>query len=245
MIFLQGTAGYAIRLSGFFNEPGLNGTICALLLCADSYKIKKIGNLILFFAGMSTLSLAFIFISITYFVLYMKKNYKQGIVILILLIIAFTIFSHFEFNNDTLSYLQERLTFQNGKLAGNSRKLTSETYELLRETLLNKPLLGNGRGYTGVKTGEINVANLIIDYGIIGLLIMYVPVLILGVKRAKGSWEAISFVFCFWVSILQRYDIIAIEYFLIYFGGLEWVKYKNEMIIRFPVFNQSQSEGNC
>lgn len=224
-IFLQGTLGHDIRLSGFFNEPGLNGTICALLLCADGYKIKKIGNIILFLAGICTLSLAFIFISLTYFILYMKKHLKRGVMLLVIFVVLFSIFQNFHFRNNALLYLQNRLTFENGKLIGNSRETTSETSELFCKTLRNKPLFGNGRGYSSLESDQINVLNLIIDYGIIGILIMYVPLLVFGLNKAKGSWEAISFALCFMVSILQRYDILAIEYFLIFFGGLEWRKY--------------------
>jgi len=58
------------RLCGIYNEAGLVGTLCALFLVADKYRIKNRGeNTVLLVGGTLSFSLAFYLILGVYFVL--------------------------------------------------------------------------------------------------------------------------------------------------------------------------------
>ena len=69
-VILNYTLDYPLfRLCGMFDEPGIVGTISALLLAADRVDLSKPTNLLLLLAGIMSLSLAFVVILTIYAVL--------------------------------------------------------------------------------------------------------------------------------------------------------------------------------
>lgn len=80
-----------IRFSGPFMEPGFLGTLVALILVAKKFNLKDIRLIVLFIAGLLTLSLAFYLISAFFGLFYLAVE-KRKIVSTILLVTLVGIF---------------------------------------------------------------------------------------------------------------------------------------------------------
>lgn len=85
-----------LRFHSIFDEPGYLGTISAFLLALNRYDFEKKENIIIFIAGLLTLSLAFYFLSILYFVLLFAGERRSLIRIAVVtglaLAVAFLVF---------------------------------------------------------------------------------------------------------------------------------------------------------
>jgi len=214
-----------VRLCGLFNEPGYFGTICALLLCIDQINLKKISNIIICIAGLLTFSIAFIVLIIVNLVL----NYinKKWLIVLIIIstIILFFVFPNLEFNNDTINFIFRRLDFSNdGMIVDNrSNALTDKLIIDLFKT--NYVFFGHGSGYANLNTlGVLSFKTYLLDFGVIGFSILYGLPLIFALKYSFGNRQIVIFVICFFLSVYQRPHIFNINYFILLFGGVMYMK---------------------
>ncbi|MEE7568473.1 hypothetical protein IV508_02595 [Citrobacter werkmanii] len=83
LIITTGTSTI-IRFSGMLDEPGLLGTICALLLLADRINLKRISNVILLVSGIVSISLAFYLLILLGVILQGKRRITSLFVVFIL-----------------------------------------------------------------------------------------------------------------------------------------------------------------
>ena len=215
-----------VRLCGLFNEPGFFGTVLALAICATNGINKKSRkNIVLFFVGCLTLSLAFFVILIVYFSIRNIKNPKFLLVFIITLIFYFFILPSIHTGINAIDTLLQRVQFANGSLNGDNR--SSETVNKLVKTIFssNKFLFGYGTGYVAsVAPGSLSVKTYIVDYGVIGTLLIYGTLFIIAIKKCNHSYLAISYMLVFFVSAYQRPHIFSVVYLVLLFGGIEFIK---------------------
>ena len=135
-----------IRLCGICNEPGLFGTISALVLCANGLNLKDKKNIIIFIAGILSFSVAFFIIIFAYY--FIKNiNKVQNIFILLFIILFFGFVApNIKTNNNSINYIMKRLSISEfvGKIDSRS---SEEVNDLLKNTLKTRPLFGMGHGY--------------------------------------------------------------------------------------------------
>lgn len=219
---------YITRLCGMYNEPGLVGTIAALLLAADRYRLKNIRNFIVFTGGLLSLSLAFYILSIIWFL------FKRSLITTALLIIGFLIFKLLYYS---VPFFHEIIDIA---VIGKFRILIQSHIEIFDDRgsveltkLFNYYLSSNvssiafglGANATNVyASGTASWKSLFINFGVFGvlLLISYLFVGFFAIKK-KYSNNKVQYLYYFSVvyllSLYQRNAIWIMPYVLIYLGG--------------------------
>lgn len=214
-----------IRLCGICNEPGFWGTISALFLCADNINLKKKENLIIFIAGCLTSSVAFFMLLILYLFLFSLKNIKFFILLMLGTIIFLSIVPNISTGNETVDIFLRRIQFSNGKLIGDNRS-NSILDSLLKDTIKNHFIWGFGREYTSSKTtGFSTYKSYIIDYGVIGFILMYGSLFFSAIYMYwKKKLEILVYPLVFFISVYQRPNIFNLPYIILLFGGLAYIR---------------------
>lgn len=219
------------RLCCLFNEPGWLGTFCALFLIVDKCNLKRIGNIIIFIAGILAFSLAFWILLVLYVFIRLISERKWFYLLLFALIIFIFYYynlGEFSTNNEAIDRLLSRFVFEDGEFAGDDR--TSDDFMLIYDEVksnLSKLLFGVGR-YVG-DTGSSSYIQLIVNYGIIGTLLFLFPLLVISLKYIKNNKYALCLLVCFMASIFQRPTVITLAYFIILFGGIETILYEKSI----------------
>lgn len=220
--------GY-LRLCGLFNEPGYFGTILALVLCTEKFNLKKKSNLIFFIAGCLTFSLAFYFIILIYLFLASVKSRIRFIGFVSMLVLLFGILPNIEFSNQNINNISNRLKIEDGVLVGDNRS-NSNIDESIDSIFSNSEhfIFGYGRGYSRTLSlkGTSTFKSYIIDFGFIGFLLLFSPLVFLSLKRAWGNAYSLFYVFCFFLSVYQRPNVFLPNYILLLLGGIEFLNNK-------------------
>lgn len=214
-----------IRLCGICNEPGYFGTFCALILCASKLNLKDKNNIIIFAAGILTFSVAFLIIILVYLLLKSWKNWKAFVAILMLLIVYIYVIPNLNVSNESINRLLNRITFEDNELKGNNRSNT-KLDNILKYSLKETPWFGKGKGYieyasiTAVSTYKTYV----IEYGIIGCLLIWGTLLISVLYKNTRNLDVIFFIAVFFLSIYQRPNIMTLPYEILLYGGILYIK---------------------
>ena len=196
-------------------------------------RINTCDNIIIMLAGLLTFSLAFYVIVIIYILMAPKRHSKVITALFVAIILALIILPNIEFKNNNINALINRFSIENGEWVGDDR--SNETIEQLLEETLSSfyALFGMGGGYVDSlhieKVGTYK--KFIIDYGIVGIFIMYIPLIIHAFKRCNKNYYAIIYVICFIASIYQRASIFMMACFVILFGGIEYIKSDGHQVV--------------
>lgn len=236
--YLYSTSAGILRLCGLFNEPGYLGTIIALMLCTEKFAIRKKENIVLLIAGILTFSAAFYAIVFVYLMLLAYKRPKVMAAMILFGIFYLFILPNITIHNTEIAYLVSRFTFSDGKFLGDNRS-KAMLDNVLAEVLSGaEAYFGRGGGYVSslnIQGGVSSYKTYIVDYGIIGFVFIYLPLIWSAIKRAKENLLAVFFVICFILSIYQRPSVYTLPYLVVLFGGIEYRK---------RVDRESQMEGN-
>ena len=207
-----------IRLCGIFNEPGLHGTVCALVLCAEDLNAKKKGNWILLISGILTMSVAFFMLIFLYFAFRSSRKAGWFAVLVLLMLLWITVLPHIKTGNEIFDHFIKRFTITANGLAGDNRS-NEELDRMLNGVLKKSPLFGYGGGYSNYHTSFVSSYKMeIIEYGLIGFLLMYGSVFVSAMKRASNNASLIFFILIFFISVYQRPVIFTLTYFVILYG---------------------------
>lgn len=211
------------RLHGMFDEPGVVGTLAALLLIGDNFRIKKNPkNIIILIGGILSLSFAFMVMLIIYIALRMKFRYIL-FTLLFLLLLSIIIPE----NNEVINkYVIDRFSIEDNSLKGNNRITSFNTEQQLASFYSsdfkqlffgkgNKAHLGNNRLF-----GD-SWQFFFYNYGLLGLCILLLgTILYMLFKVQVNIYQSILLALIFFLSFYQRHDIINLHYMILLFGGL-------------------------
>lgn len=220
------------QLCGMYDEPGLVGTISALLLCACKFDFKRYKSLIIILiGGCMSMSLAFFMLCAIYYIYYCFsiKNKKQLnriiLVVLLFLSVIFVLRDNPVFKEKVI----ER--FSLSYLTNNNRVSDEFAKEFEKFLSGNNIFFGLGNGnpiFDTVDAASYKV--LIYNIGIIGFLLLIGWFLYWGIVYSQKNKSSLIFALIFLISIYQRPWIIYMYYILIYFGGIEISKEEKEII---------------
>lgn len=219
-----------IRLCGMFNEPGYFGTILALYLVADDFSLKKKENVIMLLAGIFTFSMAFFAIFILFLIIKIGKTPKVIVPLLFAVVVLWLSLPWLMESNSMVGRLIDRFEFSEGRFAGDNR--TTEIFDGYWNRFIrsSSTLFGYGNGFVNYiqsfsNSGSLSYKKVVIEYGIIGAGLMWG--LLYKAARIKGRGYNVGlFILLFFVSIYQRPNVIFITYFVLLFGGIEYIKEK-------------------
>lgn len=157
---------YQPRFEGFFDEPGVIGTISAVLLVSKNFDLKDKFAWPILFAGILSLSLFFFVILFIYVIMY--GSWRTRLILLVGFSILVTLF----YQNEILNRLLfSRFELEDGGLAGDNRKLglSESWYKHFASSSSYWLGLGN-QAHTKYNQGGASYSDLIIDYGFIFLI---------------------------------------------------------------------------
>lgn len=216
-LFYKSTGFY--RFYAFLNEPGLLGTISALMLCAFKFNFKQNKHLYIYlFAALASMSLAS-YITIVIGVLPFVKGKRIFHIILVFLIVSIFnfqvldkfIFSRIEFNDE-------------GKLIGDNR--TSRNFDIVWNNFISSSDVFFGKGMGQHKTtvdeegGVSSWKALVYNFGFFGL-ILYLSIFVSIFVSIKNKNKYCYMIFLLFIlTIYHRPNILYSYYLLIFFGGL-------------------------
>lgn len=225
--WLWGADGFG-RLCGWFNEPGYLGTIASLILIAENMNMRRKGNIVILVATVFTFSLAAFIIILGYLLTMSLRKGKMVVGLACFLIFCTTVIPFVFEGNEVYDRFVERLEVKDGEFKGDNRA-NNKIFKRLQQQQFEEwgPMLfGYGSGALD-KYGNLGILSLKVQlylYGIVGIALTYGLLLLYALKLARGSYQAKCFVIWFFLSSYQRPYIFAIDYILILFGGIAFIK---------------------
>lgn len=212
------------RLHGPYDEPGVVGTIAALMLAVNKYKVKSISNIFILMAGILSFSLAFFFLAGIYLILQFLRRPLHSVLIVIVLLI----FSAFLFENNELHSLTvDRMSLNaQGGFSGDNRSsdFLNEAFGKWEEADLFTFMFGEG---SLQHSGTSSWKQIPIQIGIFGLVLLILIFILLYIRHCLSiEIYALMFSILFFSSMYQRPGVLIPVYILIFIAGT------------LPVFNQ-------
>lgn len=212
------------RFFSIFDEPGVVGTLCALILVGEKLNFKKKSNIIFLVAGLLSMSM-FFFVGLALSVALFSNNNKRRLYMFVA-IFAFwgltqkipvlydTIWSRLEYNADT------------GMLAGDNRSggMSGEFFE----SIVGSPLFFTGFGseFAEQFAGEASLKLIIITYGFIFVFFNVLGYMILARREISNRLDWIYFLIFFFATIYQRPGFL--DTFSIFLFTMVIYKYASE-----------------
>lgn len=208
------------RFCGPFDEPGVSGTISAIILIIGKFKLKDLRLLVIFLAGILTLSLFYVVICSVYYFIYtfaVSKNKVAGVMLLLLLaIVVITTLS----NELLYDRLWSRFLWDadSGSFAGDNR------YTEGAKILMNKYMgtlgflfgIGKTDELLRASEGEFSLLFTILQYGLLFVLAYILVFALYGWKYRNNMIAYLLFLLVFMGSIYQRPDLFQPEYLFLY-----------------------------
>lgn len=220
-----------VRLCGIYDEAGKLGTLAALFLASEHYKLKgKWKNIIIFSAGILSLSIGFCILTVAFFVLknVLERKFKNAVYI-VTIVVAYIIFVNVPVQNTYIASIQDRIVLTTTGLSGDNR--TNDAYDEIYSEVYNDPiscLIGFGSGAMGRKQDQYLVdgasyKSLIYNFGYIGfgVSILWLLGYAYHYKRLAND-NYIWVIFAIYIlNIYQRPSAFFPPFLIIALGGME------------------------
>lgn len=232
--FMYSSNYHMLRFNGFFNEPGWFGTWVAFYLCADDFNLKKKDNLVIFIAGCMTFSLAYFVLIFLYFVLKIISNIRLWPWLVIIVISYLCILPNIRTGNEAIDRLLQRMVItEDGLLVGDNRN-GPIFEELYQETIHSEKIFfGWGGNYAEsyleerqAPEGLASIKSYIVNYGLIGAMALFLPILIVTLNCAIKSKNRVMlfYIIITYASLYQRPYLFWSPYLTIFICGLSYIK---------------------
>lgn len=214
--------GYRIyRFQGIFDEPGLLGTVCALLLVFRKFQLNSSLSIGLFCYGLASLSLAFVAILIIFVIADTALNRRYKLFAYTMLVSALLLYQAWDYREELplisrLATAQSIAEIDNRSSSGFDRQFDS----FLNRSSTPQILIGNGNAaHTRLNSDASTWRSLLYNYGLIGLGLYFYLILsilfqsiVLHGSRAFSPHSA-TLLICIMASFFQRPDIFNPIYF--------------------------------
>jgi len=208
------------RFCGFYDEPGMVGTISALILCAKRFNMKDWRCVITLLAGLLSTSMFFYGLVAVYWIaelLFVRK--KIGPVLL--LAVGVSIFYVATKDDDAVSYLiWDRFEWdsQKGGFAGNTREGEGTTMALNKMKATGEIWFGvkDKEAYWAEMMGTSSIYNIFAMYGLIFTVLYIAWVLYFGYYYKTNRWDYLLFCFVVVGCMYQRPGIFDLPFTFLY-----------------------------
>jgi hypothetical protein len=202
------------RLQAMYDEPGLLGTIAALMLLADKVNLQKKSNIIIFIGGLMSLSLAF-YLLISFFFFFYSKQYLKVILSLILSIGIIYLVLPNNIQKEIKIRTIDRLSLNdNYTIKGYNRDSEdSYNYENWQQSDIFYFLFGTNANADGSSSWK----NILAYHGYMGFMVLtIIYFLLFQLFSYKLNYDTVIFILLFFLSFLQRPNIVSPVYILIF-----------------------------
>ena len=206
--FVSATDAGLTRFNGVFDEPGLMGTLCGIMLCIEKMKLKSWKTIVLLLSGLTSLSLFFYLIIAVYYIIYLafeKKN-VLGTSLLVIVIVGF--FFLIPRVPVLQEYIGDRLEWNSdkGSLAGDNRANNDLVYYYLAGAVSSNQIwfgIENKDAYMADTEGSSSFLSVIVLYGVVFSL-LYIVFFMMYASYYRKDW--VSFVLFMLVFIGVMYQ---------------------------------------
>ena len=235
-------SGYGVRLDRFtsmFEEPGVVGTISAMVLVASNFDLKSDKrNVVFLVSGLLSLSLAFICMTGLYFLINAFKRGLYKIAVFSLLVaVSYIVFINIDFESESISELQTRVTLNDDSLERNSRikqDAQDEYDDFLRGDALTL-LFGYGRAFEDRNTGETiwsrsaSYRKIVYYFGVVGfgLYVLWMVVFPYACYKTTDrniNYNLVVYILIFLISVYQRPAVKSVHFLYFLLAGCAYTK---------------------
>ena len=203
-----------VRFAGYFDEPGVMGTLSGMFLYCEKYNLRKWENIIFFIAGIMSFSFFFLFSS---FLFFLVSRPKSKIFIFILMILGILLFC-FKDTEIVKTLVLDRWQVTSSGQFGGTRSF--ESFETHYQKMLYSPAVFWGKGtnsLVSIMDGSSTYKSLIYAHGILWfgvMLLFFCLFALLLIKNHKKN--LILYILFFGGLIYQRPGIFnAVFFFLL------------------------------
>lgn len=202
------------RFQSLANEPGLVGTLNALLLFNINRKEYKKEYYILIITSLFTLSLAFYVLFVFYIVSSLRSIRNIGFAIIIIM----GIYGIYLLNQDRpeVKYVQYRI-----ELGEDADNRTSDQFETIFKQFRASNFKWLGKGMDSLLQmnitdgGNDGIKKLTYEVGYVGILLLFISYSYVICKNRRSNAERIIFLIAFWASFYQRAGLLSPFYALL------------------------------
>lgn len=216
------------RFMGLFDEPGVMGTICGVLLLMSKCNFKDRRNILLLVYGIASFSLFFYLILGAYVLLFAKTKYK--VIVICSVVVVLFLLPKSQLLDDYIFY---RLSFENGKMVGDDRKVWNFNdiwYEQYKQS--SDYYWGLGRDAKQIyNSGGSSYIDLLIMYGLVYTVFFCFVFIYDAYKRIKPDIKSLAvYLLIFTAVMYQRPYITNIGYILMLYMPIIYLSKKTENI---------------
>jgi len=220
------------RYQGIFDEPGVIGTICALLLCSKIYQ-NKFQFFILLFAGLASMSTAFILILAVY--LFFLKPFKAFVVYLP--IGALMVFMTRDI--PLLGYLVYT-KINNLVFKGESNRVSDQAKKFIDLENNKLDAWGGifGQGYDYVSSQKVDISSWQVtwlDSGLLGLLLLLLAFICCAVVKRANISHGLPFFMAFIASFMQRPGVLNLFFIFIFCSAMYLCGSNRKLLVANPI----------
>lgn len=227
-----------IRFYGPFNEPGVVGTLGAILLCIQRFNFKDWRTVIILISGILSMSFFFYALVIGYgfvFLVFVKKKYKVAAIFIFLL---FFFYNNTKDNPIMYTQLWQRFEWDSSKkqFKGDNRK--NDNVDTFYDSFKETPDYYFGSSGKQIKkfwsvVTETSSYKVVVVYSGIIFLFLYLLFFVLMAKNYSDSIKLfLLFIFVLITNTYQRPDIYSILMIFIYsyFARLDQLQPENNYL---------------
>ncbi|MCD8044775.1 MAG: hypothetical protein LUH10_17220 [Tannerellaceae bacterium] len=218
-----------MRFCSIYNEPGVVGTVSALLLVADEYDLRRKDNIIIFLGGILSFSTAFFMLTMLYLIMRFfidKFSLKKvAIVLIILLLVIAMDLLLYERSEIYTVYVHDKI--MNLIFYGKSNRATEALNNAFENYIHDgtQILMGMGGG-AWTEGGSLSIKKHIYEYGVIGTILFFLMLWAIYISNNNGRKASLYFYLLYLISLYQRPYIFNAFALLILYGGLIHIKNK-------------------
>lgn len=205
------------RFCGIFEEPGVVGTVCALILVADRFKLKSLINKLVFFYGLISFSLMFYIAVFIYLLILSLKSVSAFFKFILLMSFIIISINYTSFLDD---YLVSRVSLSGGSLGIEDNRSNYNLDSMYDEWKSLNSFNVFLFGYDTLPSGDYSSIKIIpVNKGLIGIILflLFIMMLILKFSGKKiNFYELFAILIIFGLSLYQRPGFLE-PYFIICF----------------------------
>lgn len=218
------------RFRFIFDEAGVVGSLCFIILLMDKFRIKDWKSIIILLGGIISFSLFFYVASIITLILLSINNIKRLLLIIFIGMISFFILTEIpKFNNLILT----RLVITDNGFSGDNRTSEEFDYQYGKFLKSNYALFGKGLGsIKEISKIDLGVSatykQIIYENGIFGFFLIVFVYFTLINKKLR-FWDSIIIIIAFIMYIYQRPWFYQNFLNILFFSGIINFKLKNQI----------------
>jgi hypothetical protein len=203
---------------GYYDEPGVIGTISAILLIVRKFNLKEKINIPIFIAGLLSISFYFLLLFAIYILIFAKLKFKLVVAVIAIFFVTQYISNPLLYD---LVFKRFELT-SDGGFAGDNRisdKYFETWYRSYKQS--SSYLFGLGRDmHLKYNPGGSSYVDIIIDRGILFFSVYVISFLLLGIKKLQLSKGLVVYAIVLLSLLYQRPFIENVFYVFLLFAPI-------------------------